>query len=187
MSRDLINLLPRERVRKFRRTYFLRVGTVALVLLTVLVVIHSIFLLPSYIAAESAVNVEQVELAGALAAVASSSSDAAAELTMLKADTSYLSRLGTAPSASAAVRAVLSVSHPGLVIQNISYQPPTPADPASAKILLTGVAASREQLSAYDLALTNAPFITSVDLPISAYAAETNISFSVTVTGTLMP
>lgn len=187
MSRDLINLLPPEMTRRFRREYFLRVATVALFMLTIVVVIHGIFLLPSYLEAMSQVKIATAELASATAAASTNTSNAAAQLATLKADTAYLARFGTVPSAAGAVRVVLSIPHPGITIQSITYQPPSGTNAASAKVVLSGTAATRDGLRSYDLALTGAPFISNVDLPISAYAHESDIDFSVTLTGTFTP
>lgn len=183
----MINLLPPSRTRAFRRSYFIRLATVGFVLLTMLVVIHGILLLPSYLYASAEVRAERSELASTQRAPADNATSAQAQLTTLKNDATYLGRLGSAPSASGAVRAVLSVPHPGISIVSITYTPPGPASAASAKIVLAGTATTREELRTYDLALSGAPFITSVDLPISAYAQESNIAFSVTLTGTLTP
>lgn len=185
MSHDMINLLPPSRSRAFRRNYFIRLTTVGFVLLTVLVIIHGILLLPSYLYASAEVRAETTELAATSATSDATTSSAEAELSALKNDATYLSRLGTAPSASGAVRAVLSVPHPGITLVDITYTPPASGNPASGKIVLAGMAATREELRAYDLALTGSSFIAGVDLPISAYAEDTNISFSMTVTGTL--
>ena len=183
----MINLLPPSRSRAFRRSYFIRLATVGFMLLTGLVVIHGVLLLPSYLYASAEVRAEQADLASTEASTPGNVSSAEAELTTLKSDASYLGRLGAAPSASGAVRAALSVPHPGISIVSITYTPPGPSSPASAKVVLTGTAATREELRTYDLALSGVPFISSVDLPISAYAQESNIAFSVTLTGTLQP
>jgi len=156
-------------------------------LLTGVLVVHGIFLLPSYLAATSEVNIETTELSAASAAVATSTTDAAAELATLKSDAAYLSKLATAPSASAALRAVLAVPHPGITIQSLTYTPPKSDSPASATVVITGTADTREHLRAYDLVLSGLSFIANVDLPISDYAQQTNIPFTLTLTGTLTP
>lgn len=183
----MINLLPPDRSRAFRRNYFIRLTTVGFMLLTALVVIHGILLVPSYLYATAQVRAEEAQLTSTQRAASADAASAEAELAALKNNATYLARLGTTPSAAAAVRTVLSIPHPGITMVSITYTPPATGNAASAKIVLSGTAATREGLRAYDLALTGAPFITSVDLPISSYAEETDIAFSMTVTGTLAP
>jgi hypothetical protein len=186
MSHEFINLLPPDRLRAFRRGYFLRVATVALLLGTLLVVIHGVFLLPSYLYASSEITARERAASGE-GAEAPTTASAAATLAALKSDATYLNRLTTAPSASAALRAVLSVPRPGVSLQSFTYTPPAPGNGASAKMLITGTASTREALRAYDLALTGAAFVSSVDLPVSAYAKEADIAFTLTLAGTLAP
>ncbi|HVX90080.1 MAG TPA: hypothetical protein VHC20_00245 [Candidatus Paceibacterota bacterium] len=187
MSHDMINLLPPDRSRAFRRNYFIRLATVAFMLLTALVVIHGILLLPSYLYATAEVRAEQAALVNTSANADATAESAASELATLKASAAHLAELKNTPSASGAVRVVLGVPHPGVSLASITYTPPTGGNAQSAKMVLSGTAATREELRSYNLALTGAPFVTSVDLPISAYAEDTDIAFSMTITGTLAP
>ena len=81
---------------------------------------------------------------------------------------------------------MLFVPHAGITLTNISITPPAVAGGAG-KLIISGEAATREALRAYDLALSSLPFVSNVDLPISAYAQTSNILFSMTLTGTLTP
>jgi hypothetical protein len=187
MSHNLINLLGEDRVNALRRDYFLRLAAVAIFLLALLTIIHGIFLFPSYLSLSQKYLVKQTELAEANAKLEDTKqNEVTARLSALKGDATYLARLAKAPSASAVVRAVLLVPHTGIHVSTISYASATKST-GTGKMMITGVAATREALRAFDLALSNLPFVANADLPISAYAQESNINFTVTLTGPLSP
>ncbi len=187
MSHKLINLLPEDRVNAFRRGYFIRLATVTVCLLAILTIIHGIFLFPSYLALLQKKDVETRSLAEVDARLAGSKEqEIHARLSSLKGDATYLSRLSTVPSTSGTVRNMLAVPHPGISIINITVAFPT-AGATSGKVSLSGTATTREALHTFNDTLSALPFVTGVDLPISSYAQESNIAFSLTVSGTFTP
>ena len=62
----------------------------------------------------------------------------------------------------------------------MSYSTPTKG--VGGKVVLIGVASTRQTLQAYTDTLENLLHI-SVDLPISAYAKESDIPFSISLSG----
>jgi len=187
MSHNLINLLSEDRIKALRRDYFLRLTTVAIFFLTLVVIIHGVLLFPSYLSLTQKHREKVTELAEINAKLEDSKqNEVQTRLAALKGDATYLARLTTIPSASSAVRAVLAVPHSGIRITGISFASPL-KNAGSGKMMITGIAATREALRAYDLALSGLPFVSNADLPISAYAEESNIIFTVTMTGSLTP
>jgi hypothetical protein len=184
---ELTNLLPRSAVRAFRREYFVRLVTVGLLLMTVVTVIHGVLLIPAYLYAHAQVTREQQELAS-MAASASSveERDINSRIAAVKSDITYLGRLGTQPAASTAVKALLSVPHPGITLRGFTFDAPTAAK-EPAKMAVIGTASTRDSLRSYTESLGNLPYVTKADLPISAYAQEKDIPFTITLTGTLRP
>lgn len=191
MSSELTNLLPEARTRQFRRRYFLRLTTVAFVLLAFLVLLHAVLLLPTYLYARSETARGKAELA-TLDASADSAGEAKVteRQALLQGTATNLARLGTAPTASAALRTALAVPRPGVALTGFTFTAPVaPNSPAYMQI--TGIAGSRDALRQYATALGALPFVTGADLPISAYAKEADIEFTITLTvtfsGTLRP
>jgi len=184
MPPRLINLLPEDRARALRRDYFLRLAVVATLLLALVIIIHGVLLLPSYLALSQMRDAETAQLARAGENLDSSGSgETDTELATLAGEASELSSLAKAPSASAAVRALLAVPRPGIRITSITFTPAA-STAADGTMTVSGVAATREALRAYDLALSSLPSVTSADLPISVYAEEADISFTITLSGT---
>lgn len=187
MYPELTNLLPSSAIRAVRREYFMRLATVAAGLLVIALVVHSVLLFPSYLRAHEEVTRQQAEIDQiSKQAAASQEKDAAARIRSIQDDIAYLGRLTTTPTASGAVRAVLSVSRPGIRLNSFTFT--APAKPgAPGQMTLSGTAATRDSLRQYVLSLGQLPYITKADLPISSYALESSIPFTITLTGTLRP
>lgn len=185
MFPELTNLLPISRVRAFRRAYFMRLAVVAIFLASVAVAVHGLLLAPSYFFAARETAREQQQLDAISASLATTEEkQVSARLSALRDNVAYLSHLGTAPTASSALRAVLAVPRSGITLGGLSF---TPSTGAKSQMMLTGMAATRDALRQYDQALATLPFVASADLPISAYAKDTNIPFTITLTGALQP
>lgn len=186
MPSELTNLLPEFRKRNFRRQYFLRLGTAVLVALAGLTFLHAILLLPTYLYARNEVTHSTAALVAVNASAdTAGEADLAARKAALNATAMNLSKLKDAPTASAALRAALAVPRPGIALNGFTFTAPASNQPA--RMQLTGVAASRDTLRQYAAALDALPFVTNADLPISAYAKETDIDFTITLSGTLRP
>ena len=175
-----INLLPPERRRLIWRRYFLRLGTVATCLAMALAVGSAVLLIPTFAFLQNAQSTKQARLAN-LKSVLSSAEEAAlaARLSALSADAANLLSLAESSSVTDLLREALMVPRPGIALSGLVYAPPTPGKPAT--LALTGVAASRNVLRAYQLALLAAPQFSNADLPVSSYAKDRDIPFTITV------
>ncbi|HEV7121749.1 MAG TPA: hypothetical protein VGN56_02910 [Candidatus Paceibacterota bacterium] len=186
MYSELTNLLPKHLIRAFRRKYFLRVATLACLLLAGLVIVHGLLLVPSYMYAHNEVARQNAQLATLNANLHTTEEvQVRARLSKLSANIAYLDQLATTTTASAALRAALAVPRAGITLSGFTFAPPAGKTPGTMGI--SGVAATRDTLRAYALALGQLPFVTNADLPISAYAQDNNIPFTITLTGTLRP
>ncbi|MDB5195176.1 MAG: hypothetical protein JWO84_360 [Parcubacteria group bacterium] len=186
MYPELTNLLPLERMRHLRRDYFIRLATVVVLALSVVVVGSGALLIPSYLylnqelQARSGVARElDTKLSASQGKVTSQ------RLATLSSSATYLARLATTTTATAALRGVLGVPRSGVALTGFTFSPSIPG--TNGKMALTGNASTRETLRAYVMALSQLPYVSNADLPISAYAKESQIPFTITLTGTLLP
>lgn len=183
MPIDQINLLPSLDQRGLRRRYFMRLGTVALVAGMLVLAVHTLLLVPTYLFARSQVRAEQASLDTLTAASQSSEErEVRTRQNALTATITSLNALSGAPTASASLRAVLAVARPGVALTGFSYQAPDPKT-GLGTITVSGTASTRDALRSYDSALGALSFVKNADLPISAYAKETQIPFTITLTG----
>lgn len=184
MLPELINLLPEPRKRSLRRLYFMRLVVVATVLAAAVMVVHGVLLLPSYLHLRGVVEERTDTLASMQATLAGSEEqELSARIEALRNDATRLGRLSTLPKASAGIAAVLKVPREGIRLSGFSFAP----GKDGASMTVSGVASTREALRSYEQALANEPYIASSDLPISAYAKESDIAFSILLSGPFLP
>lgn len=181
MRLSLTNLLPAKRAVSLRRAYYLRLAVVCALLLTGLVVVHAALLLPTHRYLAQEIATRQNELM-TLAQQGVSADEAAfeGELSALSASAAQIAALGGASSASTILAQVLGVAHPSISIIGLTYTAPDAGKPGI--VVVAGSATTRDALRAYQLALEQAPFVASADLPVSAYAKDTDIPFQITLT-----
>jgi len=128
-----------------------------------------------------AARAKEVRLAGIESALSSADEKAlSARLAALTNDAAVLTALADAPSVSNIIRAVIAVSRPGIALSSFAYTPAANKIPGT--LALSGTAATRDALRRYQIALQGAPFALSATLPVSAYAKDIDIAFTITMT-----
>jgi Tfp pilus assembly protein PilN len=181
MHNEPVNLLPEDRQRALRYDYFMRIGVVAIALFIALSFAAAILLVPSYVFLVENKHAKEAQLANVESVLSSSGKTAlSAQLAALSDDTATLQTLATAPSVSVAIRKALAISRSGITLSGFIYSSGVNQNPNT--LAISGVAATRDALRRYQLALQSAPFAQSADLPISTYAEDANIAFTITIT-----
>jgi len=181
MSDELTNLLPPERARTLARDYRLRLAVVVVWLLTGLVLAAAALLVPTYVLLTKSISAKEVRLANIESTLSSVDEEGlSARLATLSSAAALLVALGRTPLASAAINAALAVPRPGVTLSNFTYVPAAGTNPGT--LAISGHAATRDALRNYQLALQSAAFARSAVLPVSAYASDADIAFTVTVT-----
>lgn len=187
MTSELTNLLSADRIRAFRRYYFMRLGTLALFVIATLVVVHGILLMPSYFYAKEQSAIHTAHLGEIAAASEREGGESiAARFGSLNENASRALKLLAAPSASAAIRSVLALPRPGITVKRFTFAAPT-ASRKEGKMTVSGVAATRDALREYHVALQSLSFVEAAELPLGAYANEREIPFVITLSGSLQP
>ncbi|HYD92995.1 MAG TPA: hypothetical protein VEB18_00865 [Candidatus Paceibacterota bacterium] len=182
---NLTNLLPANRLRDLNREYMLRLITVAASVVFVVVVLHGILLLPSYFYLSEEVATRQKHLADlTLLPGAANERPVSERANELARKAGELSALLAQPKTTPVVRDFLALPHEGVRLTGFSVSPSPSGESA---MTITGIAASREALRRYHTALNNLSFVSSANLPLSVYAAESDIPFTITLTGVLAP
>ncbi len=182
-----MNLLPDTRKHALVRLYLMRVSVVAALLLSGVLLVHATLTLPSYLYLYQLVTERTQELATLGERLAGSKErEVSARVSTLNTSATYLSHIESRVTASGALRAIGAIPHPGVGLTGFSFSQPL-ATASAPKMTLSGNAVSREALRAYASSLQTLPYISKVDLPISAYAKETDIDFTITLSGTFLP
>jgi len=150
-------------------------------LFVALVLAAALLLLPTYVFLTGNAQAKEAHLITIKSTLSSADEVAlSARLKALSNDAAALLLLSKRPSASAIIRSALAVSRPGIILTGYIYTPI--AGKNSNTLALTGVASARDALRNYQLALQNSPFALSADLPVSAYAKDADIAFTITIT-----
>jgi Tfp pilus assembly protein PilN len=186
MSHDVINFLPDVQVRAFRRTYLARLASTWAVAIALVVVAHVALLTPTYLYIENehASRVEQLQILTAPPQEGQESLGARVEA--LSQNTKRLNLFLEKPRGSYFMQELLALPQKGVYIHALSIDVSTTLS-NQIQMRVSGTASSREELRAYYLALSDLSFITSTDLPLSVYAKENDIPFSIGITGTITP
>lgn len=182
---ELTNLLPNDRVRALKSEYYIRLLTLLFLAVGMLALIHGALLAPTYIYLSEEVKTREAHLNGLAASLATSEEqEIAARIAALSGDAERLLSLSTLPSASSAARRILDVPKSGIVVSGITISRP---ETGQSQVRIIGTASTRESLRKYHEALSALPGVEKADLPLSVYAQESDISFSIALIGTLTP
>ncbi len=186
MNTELTNLIPRDRRKAIDGLYTIRLASVGILFLSFLVLSAVLFRIPSYLYEFGQVQTQKQDLATLTSRLQESQGQSVtSRFKTLNENIAYMSRLATSSQATAVTAAILNVPHPGIVIKGMSYSPSTKS--SDGKMTLTGTASTRAALHQYMDALSAQPYVKNVDLPISAYAKESDIPFTTTLSGSLLP
>lgn len=174
----MINLLSAQGRKVFARIYVLRLTTIALLMVAVLIVIHSVLLIPSYVFLEARVLEQEVEREFIGKTLEASGSDEVEErLTTLTGKITLLETLTDTPLFISAVDEVLEVTRTGIKITQISY---TPNDP-KVQIHVRGIATDRDALRSFGKRLEERESVASVDFPIGNLSKEKDLPFTISI------
>lgn len=181
MIAKLTNLLPLERRTRLKQEYLLRLGTLIALSLVVVLVIHGILLAPSYLYLKSQAAVYRDRLAElSLARAASGYADLASRIATLSGNANRLIDLSRVPSGADAIRSILALPRTGISLSSFTFTPGS--GDVDGRMTLMGVATTREVLRNFDLSLNGVEFVKATDLPLSAYATERDIPFTIALT-----
>ncbi len=181
MHNEPTNLLPIERQKALGREYIIRVFVVAIIFVTTLIAVAAVLLLPTYTLLTDNARMKKQHLANIESTFASTNEAViSARLAALSDNVSLLTSLAQLPSASGIIRSVLGVPRPGIVLLSFAYSPKSEGSVGTVQV--SGTAKTRDALRSYQLALSGASFVKSADLPVSAYAKDSDIGFSITIT-----
>ena len=174
------NLLLEQDKKKIRREYFLRIAFVSLVFVFFSVIFGNVFLLPSYFLSNTKKRALEEQRTIIEQSIAVHEQDASIAVLVEADDKLSLLAPSKGSSLFALIEQVVHALPPGVSVEEFVYGTYAERD---NELHLSGVADTREDLRAFQNALRGKPLFTSVVLPVSNLAADKNISFSLTLTG----
>lgn len=179
----LTNLLPPERKKTLKRAYVMRLSATAFLLLSFLVISLTLLQSPILLFKWNQVQALKSEEARSTQELGTiGSTEAGGRIKMMNDNLVYLARLSTTTSAVETVTMITNLPYTDVRLTGLSYTPS--AKGAPGKMIVNGTAATREALQRYVNLLRTIPLVTGADLPISTFAKESDIPFSIALTGT---
>lgn len=180
MPPEPLDLLPVERRRALRRDYVLRLVTVTAFIALALVGAAAVLLMPTYLFLTSTLRSQDARLASLSTALPTADeAELARRLETLSREGAAILALAKTPKMTQLMRDMLLAPRPGIVLSGFAYTPAAKDRPGA--LAISGVAATRNALRAYQLALEAVPGVAKADVPVSSYAKEQDIRFTVTV------
>ncbi len=174
----MTNLIPPEARTRIVAEYWLRVATILLFLVAVAALAVIAFLLPSYVLVTAQVQSFAAEVEIAKASVAHS--DGTARMLVIAGDQArLLVQAEQTKRFSDIISAVSSKTVEGIEVTEYGF---SRAGDALAPVRIGGTAATRQALAAFRDALLDHAEVTEVNLPISNFAKDRGIQFSLTIT-----
>lgn len=168
-----------------RTDYFVRLGTVIIIALSILVLIQIALLFPSY-AMLQAKHQQLQKTSQYLAQITTRNVESIKiRINALNKRVHFFETLATTPSATMAIKQLLAISHNGITLGEITYTAPNKKQ--QAQIIISGIANDRRTLQLYQESLQGASYISSAKLPVGVYAKNTNIKFTITLNGSFLP
>lgn len=174
----MINLLPEDKKRAFKRTYFVRLLIVFLATLTVLMVIHSVLLVPTYAFLQARIQSQVAEkdfLTRSLEATGGG--EVEERLNLLTQQIETLEGIEETVSFVAIVEDILEVSRNGVVLTQVLYDP----ENQNVDVELRGTAQNRDALRSFAARLEAREGIESVDFPIGNLSREEDLPFTISI------
>lgn len=180
MHNQTINLLPWDRQRAVRRDYGIRMLVVGIICTNALILSAAALLVPTYVLLAETIRTKQVKLASVESvSVATTESSISMRIDTLLAQMKALVALSKESAISDIFRNVLDVPHPDVSLSGFSFSEKNTKGDRSVSI--SGIAKTRDALRNYQRSLSESSFIRSANLPVSAYAKDSNIDFIINV------
>lgn len=178
----MVNLLPPPVKASVIRAYYLRLGALTLLLISLALLVGGLLLLPSYFLAQaSAENGERYLVALEETVGLKERAGAGATMSALAERVRILKEYAGTPMTTSLVDTVVGAKPKSVSINRISWEAST------ATVKVSGTAATRDALLAYVAALEESPLLSGVVLPLSQLASDRTIPFSISATYTPTP
>lgn len=174
-----INLLPKEKARSLFQTYYVRLATLTLVLISGAIAIGGILLAPSYILASRAADAGERYLAALEETVGvRERAGVSDDVRLLAERLRVLDQEARSESFVPLFEAALGSLPPSIRVSGISFSKGADA----IQVSIVGTAATRTALISFSNRLQQSGTFDGVTIPVSQLAIDQNIPFSITAT-----
>lgn len=177
----MTNLLPQPEQMAIKKEYKYRRAVVAVLMFVCAVAVSAGFLLPSLILSNIKLKTIGSEAEKARIANEQKVKNSASAVTLKETESklALLSAAGVGGSVVSVVDLITKDKSPNIRIKDISYE-----GGESGKIVISGLSKDRESLTNFLHQMQAISIFKLVDLPVSNFAKDKDISFSMQISGT---
>jgi cell division protein FtsB len=173
----MINLIPPQAKKQMKREYWLRVSVTWLLLLCGVLVVFGGLLVPSFVLIDSQLRAFEQQAASATAA-ASEQEGLKDEIATANREAAAVLALGTVPKISPYLQRIEALRGGGITLNQVRV---IRTDSVVTEIEVSGVAASRETLTAFSSRLADDDWFTKAPVPFENLAANEDIGFVIPI------
>ncbi len=174
----MFSLLPEEYRKKMQKEYRIRLAVVGLLGLIALAVISGVFIFPTYLRISTENNITSIQKQVLENQITlQTGQNSSEDIKSVKQNMSIASL--DQRSAISAISAVVQAQSKDIKLTNFSYT----YNSKASNLSINGIALNRQALQSFQKNLSAQKLFTSVELPLSDYAKDSNISFSINIVG----
>ena len=174
----MFNLIPEEKKKKLEKEYTLRLSATATIFLGSICLVALILLIPSYVISNSRLKEAQKKNDALISALSLSNTKSATDvLKTISADSDALKGTLQYPALASLIETIATSKPEGIVINSIDFSSGSSPD----TVTLGGVASTRDSLVAFSGLFQSNPLFQNASLPISDFAKDRDIDFSLTL------
>jgi Tfp pilus assembly protein PilN len=174
----MFSLLPEEYRKKMQNEYKIRLAIIGFSGLIVLAVISGVFIFPTYLRISTENNISSIQKqALENQIILQTGQNSGEDIKSVKQNMSIASL--DRRSVISAIGAVIQAQSQDIKLTNFSYAYNSKASTLS----INGTASNRQSLQSFQKNLSAHKLFTSAELPLSDYAKDSNIPFSINLVG----
>lgn len=174
----MFSLLPEEYKKKMHMEYKIRLTIVGLVGLLVLVVISGVFIFPTYLRVSTENNLSLMQKQAIERQITEQTGQNAGEDIKSVKQNMNIASLDQR-SVILAIDAVLKAQSKDIKLTNFSYT----YNSKASTLAINGISANRQSLQLFQKNLSSDSIFSSAELPLSNYAKDSDIPFSINLVG----
>lgn len=180
----MTNLLPQTKLVSLAREYKYRLATVAVFAFVVVVILSAGFLIPSFIISNVKLTgiAQEAQKARAVSELQDTKNTSSAILKDAKNKLALLRPNASDDSVQNVLGLITKNKASDIRIQSVSYERST-VGADDGKIVVSGIAKNRESLTTFATQIQSNSIFKNVDLPISNFAKDKDIVFSMQISG----
>jgi Tfp pilus assembly protein PilN len=180
----MTNLLPQTQQAVIKKEYSYRRAIVMLFALVATVLVSTGFLIPSFVLSNVKLSniADEAQRARAVSEVQNTQNTSGATLKDVKGKLVLLKPEATEHSVQSVIDLITKDKSADIRLQNIAYS--RGSDGAPGKITLNGLAKNRDSITKFASKMQSNAIFKNVDLPVSNFAKDKDIAFSMQISGT---